>query len=152
MRISGIVTFWFLLFCADFFYKFILRIEGIGNVSSVCPYRFILLLPCLSCSSSDPITALSEDNILLSPGTLSLMLLRRWSAQAPDIPPLRLYPTLLAKIPEHLALPHFPVPDRSLLFFPYNTFHMYISTDNIVYFSTWYVFPVSPVHDGHYYS
>jgi len=41
---------------------------------------------------------------------------------------------------------------NTLLFFPYNMFHMYISIDNIVYFSTWYVFPVSPVHGGHYYS
>ena len=39
-----------------------------------------------------------------------------------------------------------------VLFFPYNMFHMYISTDNIVYFSTWYAFPVSPVHGEHYYS
>jgi len=39
-----------------------------------------------------------------------------------------------------------------LLFFPYNTFHMYISIDNILYFSTWYVFPALPVHGGHYYS
>ena len=39
-----------------------------------------------------------------------------------------------------------------IVVFPYNMFHMYISTDNIVYFSTWYAFPVSPVHGGHYYS
>jgi len=42
--------------------------------------------------------------------------------------------------------------DKYRLFFPYNTFHKYISIDNIVYVSTWYAFPVSPVHGGHYYS
>jgi len=31
-------------------------------------------------------------------------------------------------------------------------FHKYILLDNIIYFSTWYVFPVLPVHGGHYYS
>jgi len=41
---------------------------------------------------------------------------------------------------------------KRVLFFPYNTFHMYTSINNIVYFTTWYEFPASPVHGGHYYS
>jgi len=41
-----------------------------------------------------------------------------------------------------LAIPRIFLPLKYfLLFFPYNTFHMFISTDNIVYFSTWYEFP-----------
>jgi len=39
---------------------------------------------------------------------------------------------------------------REMLFFPYNMFHKYISIDNIVYFSTWYEFPDSPVPCGYY--